>query len=251
MENNSGNGQMNPGQPTYGQMNQGQAGYGQMNQGQAGYGQMNQGQAGYGQMNQGQAGYGQMNQGQAGYGQMNQRQAGYGQMNQAQAGYGQMNQRQPGYGNVNLNINMAYNLENIKKINYRVIAAFLLFLGAVLPGWYKFKFGESISWNVGLFVKKGGLMILWGILLIIAALAIFALEEEVIPAFNNFMKKLPYGEFYIPAFSLVVFLLATLIDAGKMKENDAVFGFSWWFALIAVILLLLRPTIKAIRGELN
>ena len=206
---------------------------------------------------------------QQGYGQPQQQQfqqQGYGQPQQQQfqqQGYGQPQQQfqQQGYGyqqpqmrQARPKVEISFNFDKIKTINYRVIAAFILFFSAVLPGWFGVsESGATLS--AGLLVKEGGILKLWAILFIISALAVIVLEYEVVPAFNNMIKSLPFGEFYVPALAVVTFILGTFAYSKKTKDGMKMlgmkFGFCWWFALIAVILLCIKPVVKAIKGELN
>lgn len=199
------------------------------------------------------------------YGQPQQpQQQGYGQpQQQFQQGYGQPQQQfqQQGYGyqqpqmrQAGPKVEISFNFDKIKTINYRVIAAFILFFSAVLPGWFGVSESGAIL-SAGLLVKEGGILKLWAILFIISALAVIVLEYEVVPAFNNMIKSLPFGEFYVPALAVVTFILGTFAYSKETKDGMKMlgmkFGFCWWFALIAVILLCIKPVVKAIKGELN
>ena len=205
---------------------------------------------------------------QQGYGQPQQQQfqqQGYSQpqQQQFQQAYGQPQQQfqQQGYGyqqpqmrQARPKVEISFNFDKIKTINYRVIAAFILFFSAVLPGWFGVsESGATLS--AGLLVKEGGILKLWAILFIISALAVIVLEYEVVPAFNNMIKSLPFGEFYVPALAVVTFILGTFAYSKETKDEMKMlgmkFGFCWWFALIAVILLCIKPVVKAIKGELN
>ncbi len=227
-------------------------------------------QQNYGQPQQPQQqGYGQPQQQQfqqQGYGQPQPQQfqqQGYGQPQQFQQGYGQPQQQfqQQGYGyqqpqmrQAGPKVEISFNFDKIKTINYRVIAAFILFFSAVLPGWFGVSESGAIL-SAGLLVKEGGILKLWAILFIISALAVIVLEYEVVPAFNNMIKSLPFGEFYVPALAVVTFILGTFAYSKETKDGMKMlgmkFGFCWWFALIAVILLCIKPVVKAIKGELN
>ncbi len=268
MENNT---QQNYGQP---QQQQFQQGYSQPQQQfqQQGYSQPQQQQfqqQGYGQPQQQQfqqQGYGQPQQQQfqqQGYGQPQQQGYGQPQQQQFQQGYGQPQQQfqQQGYGyqqpqmrQAGPKVEISFNFDKIKTINYRVIAAFILFFSAILPGWYSYT-EQGVSAGFGLFVKEGKISILWAILILLSAILVFALEYEIVPACNNLLKSLPFGEFYVPALALVTFILATFVKSKDIKLvikfAGMKLGFCWWFALIAIILLLIKPVVKAIRGELN
>ena len=223
-------------------------------------------QQNYGQPQQ--QGYGQpQQQFQQGYGQPQQpQQQGYGQPQPQQfqqQGYGQPQQQfqQQGYGyqqpqmrQAGPKVEISFNFDKIKTINYRVIAAFLLFFSAILPSWYCYT-EHGASAGFGLFVKDGGIYKLWAILILLSAIFVFALEYEIVPACNNLLKSLPFGEFYVPALAFVSFILATFVKTKEIKAAvkfaDMKFGFCWWYALVAIILLLIKPVVKAIRGELN
>ena len=205
---------------------------------------------------------------QQGYGQPQQQQfqqQAYGQpqQQQFQQAYGQPQQQfqQQGYGyqqpqmrQAGPKVEISFNFDKIKTINYRVIAAFILFFSAILPGWYSYT-EQGVSAGFGLFVKEGKISILWAILILLSAILVFALEYEIVPACNNLLKSLPFGEFYVPALALVTFILATFVKSKDIKLvikfAGMKLGFCWWFALIAIILLLIKPVVKAIRGELN
>ncbi|MBQ1328195.1 MAG: hypothetical protein IIY49_09220, partial [Eubacterium sp.] len=195
--------------------------------------------------------------------QQQQFQQAYGQQpqQQFQQAYGQPQFQQQGYGyqqpqmkQAGPKVEISFNFDKIKTINYRVIAAFLLFFSAILPSWYSFA-EQGVSGGFGLFVKEGKISILWAILILISAILVFALEYEIVPACNNLLKSLPFGEFYVPALALVTFILATFVKSKDVKAvvkfYEMKLGFCWWFALIAIILLLIKPVVKAIRGELN
>jgi len=193
---------------------------------------------------------------QQGYGQPQQQfqQQGYGQPQQQQfqqQGYGY---QQPQMRQAGPKVEISFNFDKIKTINYRVIAAFILFFSAILPSWYSYT-EQGASAGFGLFFKEGGISILWAILILLSAILVFALEYEIVPACNNLLKSLPFGEFYVPALALVTFILATFVKSKEVKFAikfaDMKLGFCWWFALIAIILLLIKPVVKAIRGELN
>ena len=156
-----------------------------------------------------------------------------------------------------------------------LVGAILIFLSSFLPGWVYAKYGSD-SESAGLFAEDGGILKLYGILLLIISLAmiVFALSDFIrVPAIKNFAQKfnsLPFSAFYLPAASLILFFLATfnsnfrdVIDAineikdmysswmGSSSDISGGYGYAFWFCLIGIILTLVPAVMSLINKNKN
>ena len=156
-----------------------------------------------------------------------------------------------------------------------LVGALLIFLSSFLPGWVYAKYGSD-SESAGLFAEDGGILKLYGILLLIISLAmiVFALSDFIhVPAIKNFAQKfnsLPFSAFYLPAASLILFFLATfnsnfrdVIDAikeikdmysswmGSSSDISGGYGYAFWFCLIGIILTLVPAVMSIINKNKN
>ncbi len=260
-------------QQPQGAYQQPQGGYQQPQQGdynqpyqQGGY---QQPQGGYNQPYQ-QGGY---QQPQGGYNQPYQ-QGGY---QQPQGGYNQPYQQpQVNYGGSKVDFQGV--VSDLKTNIFKTIGlvgAILIFLSSFLPGWVYAKYGSD-SESAGLFAEDGGILKLYGILLLIISLAmiVFALSDFIrVPAIKNFAQKfnsLPFSAFYLPAASLILFFLATfnsnfrdVIDAineikdmysswmGSSSDISGGYGYAFWFCLIGIILTLVPAVMSLINKNKN
>jgi hypothetical protein len=148
----------------------------------------------------------------------------------------------------------------------------LVFLSSFLPGWVHASYdGDKVS--AGLLASDGGILKLWALLLFLSSVAMFAIASDdfqVIPVpkvseLVDKFKSLPFSQFYFPALVLVLFLLCTfnstfrtVIDAVKAAKSYAAllgmtihggYGYAFWFCLLGLILILVEPVLKLVKGN--
>ena len=151
------------------------------------------------------------------------------------------------------------------------VGSILLILSGFLPRWVYFKasLGSfSQSSGAGLFASDGGILKLYGFLLIIFGLCASFIEfGSYVPSLNNVAAKfraLPFSQFYIPCASFIVWLLAVfnsnfrnVVNMYKGEDTTSLlggsvssgYGFVMWMCLIAIILLLVRPVMALIQKK--
>ncbi len=169
-----------------------------------------------------------------------------------------------------------------------MVGAFLMALFAMIPVWIKIKEDDTLSGiydalgsygvdipsaskskSYGLFanVKEGGMtmlmpgivkfagviMIILGLWLIFKYMCVF----NLIPGVNlTKITNVALNEWYGPVGMLILFFVITfdgmiqfVFDMFKMQKVDAGFSLSWWFALIGLILLFVRPVVCACKKQ--
>ncbi len=148
----------------------------------------------------------------------------------------------------------------------------LVFLSSFLPGWVHASYdGDKVS--AGLLASDGGILKLWALLLFLSSIAMFAIASDdfqVIPvpkvsSLVDKFKSLPFSQFYFPALVFILFLLCTfnstfrtVIDAVKAAKSYAAllgmtihggYGYAFWFCLLGLILILVEPVLKLVKGN--
>ncbi|MCR5148191.1 MAG: zinc ribbon domain-containing protein [Eubacterium sp.] len=132
-----------------------------------------------------------------------------------------------------------------------LIGAFFVFLFTVIPAWV-----SSSLTSVGLFAEPwSGLVKFSAVLLIIVSLWLmfrYLVIYNIIPGINlTRLTNLPGSEWYGPAGALLLFFLVTFNGDVQdvVKSSEVSFGVSWWFALIGVLLLFVRPIVCIIKSQ--
>ena len=159
-----------------------------------------------------------------------------------------------------------------------LIGAFFITLFAFIPSWVKFtedtsayaaffgeearSYGESKSFGLFSSYKQEGLlvlmptiikisavfMIILGLWLIFKYLVVF----NIIPGVNlTRLTNVQFNEWYGPILMLIMFIYITCDGCVRMffqgadisKELSVNYGISWWFSLIGIILLFIRPVV--------
>ena len=193
----------------------------------------------YGQSQQGM--YGQPQQGM--YGQP--QQGMYGQPQQGM--YGQPQQQgmyPPGY--------MAPKPKMIRVPKYvkpsicRIVGAVLILIASIVPVWFGQSYGGGYA-GAGFFVSGGGILGLWGVLLMLTAVALLFFEVDV-TAFRNAQGKfhaLPFARFYLPGFALFLLLMGTFAHSAGTHD----IGWGWWLCLIGILLSCISPVMDIIQAK--
>ena len=143
------------------------------------------------------------------------------------------------------------------------IGAFFVLLFACIPAWIHVSSSyNNASESYGLFaeglngfVKFCGVMtIILGVWLLFRYLVVF----NVIPGVNlTGLTRLPGSEFYAPVVVLILFFVETfngdiqdIFKAAKTSSMvSAHFNISWWFSLVGILLIFVRPIVCLIKGQ--
>ncbi len=129
------------------------------------------------------------------------------------------------------------------------IAVFFLFLVAWLPAWV-----SAFGIGAGLFASDGGVLKLWAFFFFVTMVWTIIVEfssgkgglASVVAAY----KRLPFSQFYIPAFVLILFLLVIFNSLIRTSVRvGAHYGLCFYLCLIAIALLLVRPIMKMVKHE--
>lgn len=159
-------------------------------------------------------------------------------------------------------------------LKYGTIAgAALMIVGVIIPRFHSVKLSalgfEVFSAKYGLFYKNGGILKLWAVLLLIAAVG--AIMTETNAQVKNIVKGLPFNQFYMPALGLIAFILAAVhkasvevnlygekivldSDTRKLLGSDggAVsygLGISAWIVLIGLAILIAKAVIEFLNSN--
>ena len=128
----------------------------------------------------------------------------------------------------------------------RMIGAVLIFIPTIVPIW----FGQGMSGGyagAGFFVTGGGILALWGVLLMLTAVAMMVLEVDV-NAFRQIQGKFnafPYARFYLPGFALFLLLMGTFAHSAGTHD----IGWGWWLCLIGILLSCVAPVMDIVKGK--
>lgn len=158
---------------------------------------------------------------------------------------GQQYQQQPGYMPVQ-QPKMMRVPKYVKPSILRMIGAVLIFIPTIVPIW----FGQGYSGGyagAGFFVSGGGILALWGVLLMLTAVAMMILEVDV-NAFRSLQGKFnsfPYARFYLPGFALFLLLMGTFAHSAGTHD----IGWGWWLCLIGILLSCVAPVMDLVNGE--
>lgn len=144
------------------------------------------------------------------------------------------------------------------------VGVILLFLSSFMPGWI-YVSGWGAKESAGLLASDGGILKLWALILFLTTIAIFfvaSADNINIPAVNNMIdkfKSLPFSQFYLQALAFIMFLLCTfngtfhdaIKEVKELKDwgFKGGYGYAFWFCLIGIILTLVVPVMKTIKGE--
>ena len=141
-----------------------------------------------------------------------------------------------------------------------LVGAFLVLLFSCIPCWLHLSAGTQgehfgfFEEGFNGFVKFCGIMlIIVGVWMMFRYLVVF----NVIPGVNlTGLTKLPCSEFYAPVGVLILFFIETfngdVQDGFKAYKNvsgvSLHFSISWWFVLIGMLLLFVRPIVCLAKG---
>ncbi len=147
---------------------------------------------------------------------------------------------------------------------FSLVGAFFTLLFACIPAWISTtEAGKSKSWgifneNLSGFVKFCGvILIILGVWLLFRYLVVF----NIIPGVNlTGLTRLPLSEFYAPIGVLILFFIETFngkvqdaFDAYKAAkaygDYSMHFSVSWWFSLVGILFLFVRPIVCLIKGQ--
>ena len=138
----------------------------------------------------------------------------------------------------------------VKPSMCRVVGASLITICAILPAWfgaYSSSYGFSFYQGYGFFSGFGGALVLWGVLFLLAGLALLFFEIDFPPIRNaqGAFHALPYARFYIPAFCVLNFILGTFAHSG----GSASVGWGWWLTLLGILLTFVSPIVDLVKGR--
>ena len=214
----------------------------QMQQGQQMQGQMQQGVQG--QMQQGMQG--QQMQGQFQQGMQGQQMQGQFQQGMQQGMYGQPQQGMYPPGYMAPKPKMVRIPKYVKPSICRIVGAVLILIASIVPIW----FGQGSMggyYGAGFFVTGGGILALWGVLLMLTAAALLFFEVDV-TAFRNAQVSfhaLPFARFYLPGFALFLLLMGTFAHSAGTHD----IGWGWWLCLIGILLTCVSPVVDIVKGN--
>ena len=135
----------------------------------------------------------------------------------------------------------------VKPSMCRVVGASLITICSILPAWFGAYYGSGMYQGVGFFATGGGILALWGVLFLLAGLALLFFEIDFPPIRNaqGAFHALPYARFYIPAFCVLNFILGTFAHSG----GSASVGWGWWLTLLGILLTFVSPIVDLVKGR--
>ena len=135
----------------------------------------------------------------------------------------------------------------VKPSMCRVVGASLITICSILPAWFGAYYGSGMYQGVGFFATGGGILALWGVLFLLAGLALLFFEIDSPPIRNaqGAFHALPYARFYIPAFCVLNFILGTFAHSG----GSASVGWGWWLTLLGILLTFVSPIVDLVKGR--
>jgi len=128
----------------------------------------------------------------------------------------------------------------------RIVGAVLILIASIVPIWFGQGQGGAY-YGAGFFTTGGGVLPLWGILLMLTALALLFFEIDL-PQIRNVQgafHALPGARFYLPGFALFLLLMGTF--AHGLGTHDI--GWGWWLCLIGILLCCVSPVVDLIQGN--
>ena len=134
----------------------------------------------------------------------------------------------------------------VKPSILRMIGSVLIFIPTIVPIWFGQGYGGGYA-GAGFFVSGGGILALWGVLLMLTAVAMMILEVDV-NAFRQLQGKFnafPYARFYLPGFALFLLLMGTFAHSAGTHD----IGWGWWLCLIGILLSCVAPVMDIIKGN--
>ena len=134
----------------------------------------------------------------------------------------------------------------LKIVTY--VGFFFLFLASFLPWVSAFGIGA------GLWASDGGILKLWALFFVLVAacksIVLFGSNIRALKGVVEGYKRLPFSQFYIPAFVILLFIL---VICNSMLRTTVKYGASWglcfYLCIIAIILLLVRPVMCIVKKQ--
>ena len=168
------------------------------------------------------------------------------QIQQPGSAYYQTPQEQALPGGVVANPTMISVPQYVKPSVCRIVGAVLILISAIVPIW----FGSSAMGGyagVGFFTSGGGILGLWGALMLLTGLALlfFELDITAIRIYQNKFHVLPHARFYLPGFALLLLILGTF--AHSLGTHNI--GWGWWLCLIGILLSCVSPVMDIVKGK--
>ena len=130
-----------------------------------------------------------------------------------------------------------------------IVAIFFLFLVAWMPSWV-----SAFGMGAGLLASDGGILKLWALFFVLVAawtsIVLFGSNIRALKGVVEGYKRLPFSQFYIPAFVILLFIL---VICNSMLRTTVKYGASWglcfYLCIIAIILLLVRPVMCIVKKQ--
>ncbi len=174
-------------------------------------------------------------------------QGGYQQQNM-QGGFQPQQNMQGGYQQMNVapKPKMIHVPKYVKPSVCRIVGAVLILVFSFVPVWFGMG-AYGMYQGVGFFATGGGILALWGVLFILAGLALLFLEVDL-PALRNLQSRLngiPYFRFFIPGFCVLNFILGTFAHSG----GGSSVGWGWWMIMLGILLTFVAPVADIINEK--
>lgn len=146
---------------------------------------------------------------------------------------------------------------------FSLFGAFFVFLFACIPAWISMSsVYTNASESYGLFAEGlNGFVKFCGVMTIIVSVWLlfrYLVVFNIIPGVNlTGLTRLPGSEFYAPVAALILFFIETfngdIQDAFKAAKSGSGisvhFGVCWWFSLVGIIFLFVRPIVCLIKAQ--
>ncbi len=132
---------------------------------------------------------------------------------------------------------------------------FLIFLSVFIPSWVVLKvpfFNISESASIW---ESGAFWVLVALSFIVLTAALVLIWLDVIPPLSGIVatyKKLPFSQFYVPAYVFIFWALYMIVNAASLKGGEYVklyFGIGFWLCFIGVILSIIPGIIMLVQKK--